>query len=397
MSYLKFQASQLFNGYQLLDGHQVLITDVHGKIIDTVHETEAGSDIQRFNGILSPGFINAHCHLELSHMKGIIPEKTGLIDFVFNIVTQRNKFTEDDILQAIANAEDEMINNGIVAVGDICNNTSTFIQKQKQRLQYYNFIEVSGWLPHIAETRFNKSKEFYDAFSQLITYNSQLNFAPHAPYSVSEELWNLMKPYFNDKTTTIHNQETKFEDDLFINATGDFIRMYEMMGLNNSFFKPSGKSSIQTYFHHLQNAKNVLLVHNTFIKEDDLQKINIELKEHKQQLFFCLCVNANKFIEDTLPPVDLLKKYGCSIVLGTDSLASNWSLSMLDELITLQEHFPAIATQELLQWATSNGSIALQMQENLGSFAKNKNPGIIIIEHLVNGKIGNGSTVKKLI
>ena len=397
MSYLKFQASQLFNGYKLLDAHQVLITDEHGKIINIVHETEAGSDIQRFNGILSPGFINAHCHLELSHMKGVIPEKTGLIDFVFNVVTQRNKFSEDDILQAIANAEDEMINNGIVAVGDICNNTSTLAQKQKQRLHYYNFIEVSGWLPQIAELRFARSKEYYDAFSQLPASGSRLSLAPHAPYSVSEELWNLIKPSFINKTTTIHNQETKFEDDLFINATGDFIRMYQMMGIDNSFFKPSGKSSIQTYFHHLENAKNILFVHNTFIQKDDFQGIKFQLKQNFQQLFYCLCVNANNFIEDTLPPVELLKEQQSTIVIGTDSLASNRSLSILDELKTLQQSFPLLATQELLQWATINGSVALQMQDKLGSFEKNKQPGIILIEQMVNGKIGKETTVKKLL
>ncbi len=97
--------------------------------MDIVDEPEAGEDIQKLDGLISPGFTNCHCHLELSHLKGLIPEGTGLVDFVFSVVTKRNT-TEELIQQAIKDAENEMINNGIVAVGDICNNADTLLQKE---------------------------------------------------------------------------------------------------------------------------------------------------------------------------------------------------------------------------------------------------------------------------
>src|SRR5437773_1152633 len=108
----------------MLDSDFVLITNKEGIVKDIASEKDAGDDIQYFNGILTPGFINCHCHLELSHMKGLIPEKTGLVDFVFKVITERH-FDEEEILEAIADAEDEMLANGIVAAGDICNNTLT--------------------------------------------------------------------------------------------------------------------------------------------------------------------------------------------------------------------------------------------------------------------------------
>src|SRR5437868_4736036 len=163
MGYLKFKADYLFTGTEMLDNNSVLITTEEGIIEDIVTEKDAGDNVQYFHGMFTPGFINSHCHLELSHMKGLIPENTGLIDFVFKVVTERH-FDEDEILEAISEAEDEMLANGIVAVGDICNNTLTLSQKLKGRLAYYNFIEVSGWLPQIAEQRFNRSKAYYDAF-----------------------------------------------------------------------------------------------------------------------------------------------------------------------------------------------------------------------------------------
>jgi len=381
--YQKYQADFLFTGYEILNQEYVLITDEKGVVIDIVHETEAGNDIKKLSGLLTPGFINCHCHLELSHMKGLISEKTGLVDFVFKVVTQRH-FPEEEILNAIANAEKEMLINGIVAVGDICNNTLTIPQKQKSNLYYYNFIEVSGWLPQVANDRFERSKDFYDSFNQIQNskFKIQNSLAPHAPYSVSENLWKLIEPFFQNKTTTIHNQETVFEDAFFKTGKGDFERMYNMMKIDNTFFKPSGKSSIQTILPHFKNAEKIILVHNTFIKEEDIKYINFVSNNNHQQFFYCLCVNANSYIENASPPVEMLQTLNCNIVLGTDSLASNWGLSILDEIKVIRNCFPTLTTVQVLQWATINGAKALSLNDKLGSFEKGKRPGIVLIENL---------------
>ena len=378
LMYQKFSAGKLFTGSEIIHD-QVLITNANGIIENIVSPEDAGDDIQYIEGILSPGFVNCHCHLELSHMRSLIPEKTGLIDFVFSVVTKRH-FNDEEILQAIATAEEEMLNNGIVAVGDICNNSTTALQKSKQRLHYYNFIEASGWLPQIADARMSRAVEVYQAFCQLSTPACQNSaIVPHAPYSVSDNLWQLLQPHFQDKTVSIHNQETNFEDELFIQGSGDFTRMYQLMKLDTSFFSPSGKSSLQTYFPRLKGAKNVLLVHNTFTKEKDVLYAKEQATIKNQQLFFCLCANANLYIEDALPPLEMLMHTGCNLVLGTDSLASNHSLSILDEMKTLRQHFNAITTVQLLQMATLNGAKALNKDNTLGSFEKDKQPGVIVI------------------
>ena len=376
MNLRKFQADQLFTGKEMLPGNHVLICKTDGIIQDIADETEAGDDIQKLTGILTPGFINCHCHLELSHMRGLIPEKTGLIDFVFAVVTQRH-FPEEEILDAIAQAENEMIANGIVAVGDICNNLYTLIQKEQQNLRYYNFVEASGWLPGIAQQRFLRSKEYYEIHSKI----SPTTLVPHAAYSVSNELWQLITPYFKNKVASIHNQETAFEDELFLQNTGDFVRMYEMMKIDHSFYKPSGKTSLQTCFNKLQRAEQVLLVHNTFTKEEDVEFIT----KSGSKVSFCLCINANQYIEQSLPPVDLLRKHCCNIEFGTDSLASNHSLIILDEIKTIQKNFPSVPLEEMLKWATYNGAKALQMDDKLGSFEKGKQPGIVLINSNLEG------------
>ena len=394
MSYQKFQATQLFTGIEMLGADTVLITDEKGEIEDIVPVTEAGGDIQQFDGTLTPGFINCHCHLELSHMRDLIPEETGLVDFVFKVVNERH-FPEEEILAAIAQAEDEMLINGIVAVGDICNNTLTLPQKQLQRLAYYNFIEASGWLPVVAQTRFERAFNFLTIFSQIQNskFKIQNSLSPHAPYSVSDELWKLLSPCFENNTVTIHNQETDFEDTLFEKGGGDFMRMYGMMNMDTSFFHPTGKSSLQSYFHKLSKAKQVLLVHNTFTREEDVLFVN----RQSSIVSWCICINANQYIEKAVPPINMLRKDNCRIVIGTDSLASNRSLSVLDELKTITRLFPSIPLSELLQWATSNGARALQMDDRLGSFEKGKQPGILLLKQPENHSIHQKSTISRLL
>jgi cytosine/adenosine deaminase-related metal-dependent hydrolase len=391
LSYLKFSADQIFTGTELRSDQSVLITDDKGVIIDIVAIENAGDDVKHYQGIISPGFVNAHCHLELSHMKGLIPEHTGLPNFILKIVNERH-FPDDEILVAIAKAEDEMIANGIVAVGDICNNTLSIEQKKINRLSYYNFIEVSGWKPAIAHPRYQRSIDIFNEY-QTQTPNSTTSLTPHAPYSVSNELWEMLLPHFYGNTVTIHNQETKAEDELFKTGTGEFIGMYESMNIDQTHFTPTGKSSLQSYFQKLTSAKNKLLVHNTNITENDITFASANSSE----IFFCLCPNANLYIENSLPPINLLRKHQSNIIIGTDSLASNHSLSILDELKTIAKNFQSIPLEELLQWSTLNGAKALQMDNTIGSFEKGKKPGVILLQGSSSTTINSDTIVRRLI
>lgn len=366
----------------MLGAGHVLITDTEGKIIETVSEREAGDDVQYFDGLLTPGFINAHCHLELSHMKGHIPEHTGLVDFVFKVISERH-FTEEEIFTAIEKADTEMYESGIVAVGDICNNTLTIPQKLKSRIQYCNFIEASGFPPAVADIRFQRSLGFYNEYKKYFTNNF---IVPHAPYSVSPEMFALIDKFPDNKVATIHNQECEAENELFEKGTGEFLRLYEKLGIDISFFKPSGKTSLQTYLPWLKNYQSLILVHNVHTSmEDAAFAQNLSLTTDHRSLYYCLCPNANLYITNTLPDIELLIQpppglaAAGGVVLGTDSLASNHQLSIVEEIRTLQNKFPSLELKTLLQWATINGAKALQLENKLGSFEAGKTPGVILI------------------
>jgi aminodeoxyfutalosine deaminase len=182
------------------------------------------------------------------------------------------------------------------------------------------------------------------------------------------------------------------------------LRLYEKLGIDVSFFKPSGKTSLQTFLPWLKNYQSLILVHNVLTsKEDAAFAQNLSPATDHRSLYYCLCPNANLYITNTLPGIELLTEppFGLAaaggVVLGTDSLASNHQLNIWEEIKTLQKHIPSIDLITLLQWATINGATALQMQQQLGSFEKGKKPGIILIEGTDNASLTTNSSSKRIL
>lgn len=373
--HLKFKPQSLFTGHTIIEGgNTVVVTTQDGTIVDVIPAAEAGDDCQELSGMLSPGFINAHCHLELSHLKGAIPTQTGLSEFVKQIVPKRAA-AQEVIDAAIEVAETEMLDNGIVAVGDICNTADTIAAKTKGKIAYYNFIEIYGLDPLQAAQKMEAGMALQNEY---INNGLKAVIVPHAPYSVPAALLQLLSEAYGPHTVSIHNQETKAENDFFENKTGAFVDMYARVGVELDFFTPTKNTSLQSVLPYLKDAAKTIWVHNSFTSVSDIGAVQAT----NTDAYWCLCPSANQYIENTMPPVQLLRDQGANIIVGTDSYASNWSLNMLDELKKIQAHNPAIPLAEMLTWITSNGARALQMDNQLGTIEKGKKPGLVLIENI---------------
>jgi cytosine/adenosine deaminase-related metal-dependent hydrolase len=117
--------------------------------------------------------------------------------------------------------------------------------------------------------------------------------------------------------------------------------------------------------------------------EEDILFANEYAKENHLTLIYCLCPNANLYIENRLPPIELFIKHNCHLVIGTDSYSSNWQLSIAKEIqaITTVPRLKAVAPlAQVLKWATINGAKALQWDDELGSFEKGKKPAVVLID-----------------
>jgi aminodeoxyfutalosine deaminase len=390
MQYRKIKGENIFTGYGFAGADKVLITQKDGTIEAIVDVNEAGEDVQYFDGIITPGFVNAHCHIELSHLKNKIPVHTGLVDFILQILKLR--VADEDVKQeAMRQAEEELYNSGTVAIGDICNTTDSIFLKKDSKIHWHNFIEVSGFVEEIADIRFENGQNILAQFSKQLQPLNHSDFqvplsggfrgalTPHAPYSLSKTLFQLINETALGKTLSIHNQETPTENEFLQNKTGDFLRLYQDLGIDISSFLATKKSSLQSWLPQLSNAKKIISVHNSFTNEEDI--LFAKQFSPSQEMYFCLCPNANLYIENTLPPITMLIKNDCNIVLGTDSYASNHQLNMYEEIKTIQKNFPDISLENILQWATLNGARALGLEGYMGSFDKGKRSGVVLISN----------------
>ena len=222
--------------------------------------------------------------------------------------------------------------------------------------------------------------------NKLRTSNIQhrTSLVPHAPYSISPKTFQLINEATKDQVISIHNQEHPAEDELYKTGAGAYLKLFKIFGIDRSPFPVTGKSSIRSVLPYFTNGQTILLIHNTFMPEEDLVWANEYADTNGLKLVYCLCINANLYIENKVPPIDMLMKHNCHIVLGTDSYSSNWQLSIVKEIEAVQKHFPHIPVETILQWATHNGAKALGWNEELGSFEKGKRPGVMILDPILN-------------
>jgi cytosine/adenosine deaminase-related metal-dependent hydrolase len=372
----------------------VVVVDDIGKIISVSDQIPADADpatVEHLKGIICPGFINTHCHVELSHLHGKIPEGGGLVDFIKGIQQLRNSDPKE--IEAAANkADNDMYENGIVAVGDIANSNATVALKAKSKLYYHTFVETFAFTPNRAEETFNNALTLLDQFKP-----QACSVTPHAPYSVSKELFKLIKKYCdsnaNKNLISIHNQECEDENKFYRYKLGGFNDLYAHFGIDISYFKPQARNSLQSVIPLLTAKQDILMVHNTCTNLKDIYFI----KRFDRRIHWCFCPNANLYIEGTLPKVDLFLDQGFNITLGTDSLASNSKLCILSEMRTLQNKFQNLSIQRLLTWATINGATYLGIDKEKGTLDVGKAPGLNLLTGLTDLKITPETKVQRLI
>ena len=345
-----------------------------------LHETHSDK-IEKFSGFLCPGFINSHCHLELSNLKGLIDEKKGMSSFIRQLLQNRFPFNEEIMQQSFIDAENEMLKNGIVAVGDISNFRHTLNIKKRGRLYYHTYIELTGLKTYDAGNIIEKGKLLQKEFEAVPNGNSSLS--PHAPYSVSPKLFSLLKEncYVNDEPYTIHMQESMDEVNFIYKQTGPLAELFTELGFEYTSLPKYEASPIRSILPQLPDCSRLMLVHNTYVTQQEISWAN----KLRKNLSWCLCPNANLYIEDKLPDLNAFINEGSRLIIGTDSLASNHSLDMMEEIKTIREHFPSIPFQEIIKWATINGAIFLGIEKQYGSLEKGKKPGVINISE--DGKV----------
>lgn len=378
------RAKHLFlgNGEQIRNG--MLRLSAEGRILD-LGIFEVKGKIEEYEA-LCPAFINTHCHLELSHLHHKVPMHEGLHEFIPSLQAQRES-TATEIEAAIEKWDEEMRKEGIVAVGDITNGRDSLRVKQSSSIHYHSFIELFGLREHKAEAILNGGiqlkKDFMDA-------GLSASLSPHSPYSVSTPLFQGLMDNEQEGPISIHNQESKAELDLF-EGVGKLKEMLTNFGNTEDSLPKHPKGSLARALEFIPSSRKTLLVHNTFTEADDIEWAT---EKHKK-LYWCFCPSANWYIEKTLANIPLFIEKGLSCTLGTDSLASNHQLSILEEMKLIQQHYPSVPTALLMQWGCANGAEFLGL--DYGKFERGQLAKINSILHLKDdGSLTKDSIVQAL-
>lgn len=372
----KYTADLIFTCTGAPLSNHVIVTNAERTIlsIEPISEHDPSS-IEKYAGVLCPGFVNTHCHLELSHMKGLVDTGTGLIPFITNVVKHRD-FPEEQIMAAIAAADQEMYDGGIVAVGDISNKADTAYTKAESSINYYTFVEMFDFMQSsMTEDTIDQYKAVFEAHSE--DNGNRKCFVPHAPYSVSAGLYEYIRnENYQDDTVSIHNQETESEQELFKTKTGAFLDFYEGFGFKLDKLKPTGIGSIYHAMKYLNAMMKVLFVHNTMTTAEDIRAAH----DWNYRTYWATCPNANLYIENRLPDYQAFIDNDAKMTIGTDSLTSNWQLSILEEMKTIKKYKSFVTVDELFVWACKNGAEALGYEDKLGTLAVGKKPGIVHVD-----------------
>lgn len=377
------------NGYILLNDE--------GTVIEIGAIEKEGESTEFYNGILCPGFTNAHCHIELSHLKGMFQKGSGMAGFIRQINSLRSSVDEAGRKEALKRELTSLYASGVTNLGDISNCNESFEAKAASPLFSRTFLEVFG----------TEAKDVDNIISDVISLKREADLSgihaaptPHSCYTSSSELIQAVSSEgLKSGYLSYHNQESHEEDDLIRFGRGALAEEY--LGRNLSIPKPCGESPLIYFLNILKKTgkdrfyEKILLVHNVFT---DQQSIDMA-KQLLANSYWVTCPLSNIFIHNALAPLNLLRKNGVKIALGTDSLSSNDILSIAEEIKCIHKHFPEIDLNEVLTWACLNGAEALGNEEISGSFEIGKKPGVVLIDNIDfnNMKLTNDSKSKRIL
>ena len=357
---------------------------------------ECGPDDEVLPGAIVPGFVNSHCHRELSHLHGKFRKGTGMAGFIDQINALRDWASDDVKTELVRKWMDKLWKDGVSAVADISNDASSFPVKQVSPIYTRTFLEVFGTEPQDCQGVMDSVMKLKQVAEE---YGIDAAPVPHSCYTMSPQLLTASAAAgLESGHLSYHSQESQEEEDLLLTGTGAMAENRKRAGMSTP--PVTGESSLKYFLDRLADAKpaphgeHILLVHNVTLKQDDIDAA----KKSMDNVFWAICPLSNIFIHNSLPPVRLMRENGLDICLGTDSLSSNDDLDMMAELVCLHENFPEVPMVELFRWACLNGARFLGKESVLGSIAPGMKPGLVIVRGFdENGCINGMSRSERLV
>ena len=323
-----------------------------------------------------PALVNAHTHLELSYLHGRVPRSTSFNDWVMGLMTLRRGFPDSGpppIREAASQALGQARASGTGLVGDVSNTLVTVPLLREAEMPAHVFHELTGFnhpdpIARVREARSNVDAAGADA------NGVRLSLAPHAPYSVSPELFKAIRADVDahpNAVTSVHLGESAAEVELLRLGTGAARAMLERLGVWTDAWPIPGVSPTEYLAGLGFVSEHTLLVHGVQFTAGDLARVRAA------GATLVSCPRSNTYVGVGAPPLASFYEAGVAVAFGTDSLASVDDLNMFSELAEARRIAPRVPARDLLRSATVIGARALRFDEEYGSIEVGKRAALI--------------------
>jgi cytosine/adenosine deaminase-related metal-dependent hydrolase len=319
-----------------------------------------GEVVELGDGVLIPALVNAHCHLELSHLAGRLPRDRGFVGWVEALVEERGRHPREAIRAHAAAALRSLEASGTAAIGDVSNALDHLDLITASRLRAVVFYELLAWDPARSDEVVRSAETRVGTLAASTDGRVQVQLAAHAPYSASPALLEALRE--RGGPAAIHLAESPAESAFLDRGGGELGAFLERRGLGHVHFRPPGTSPVR----HL-DAIGVLrpgLVAAHCVQVDDADRATLA----RRGVHVVLCPRSNESLGVGLPDLPKLLHHRVRLALGTDSLASVESLDLLQDAALLHRVYPEVDPAVLVHMATAGGAEALGFSD-LGTLA----------------------------
>lgn len=370
------------DGAPIADG--AIVFDGTGAVVEVgpaceVLPRHAGLETNRVRGVVFPGLINAHTHVELSALRGKVAGGRGFVQWVDTLVTTRTESTPEDESEAVDLAVADLARSATVGVGEITNSLAAVAALARTGLAGCIFHEVLGLDRAVVMRRIEGLRaELEEKVPAWPSADLAYAPSPHTLYTLHPDAAQALFASARDRglRVSVHLAEHPSERRAVEQGDGPIPDWFAARFKQSPVFPKEPLFDLAERVGALRPG--VLLVHLTEARPDELARVAAAGAS------VCFCPRSNLYIEGKLPPLLEARSAGIDVALGTDSLASNNSLDVLEEAKALADRFPSVPAAELVQMATWNGARALG-RSDLGRFAAGARPGIYAVEGEVTG------------
>ena len=359
-------AAPIASGTVAVDGERIAYVGARA-------DAPPGEDVELGNVLLLPGLVNTHCHLELTAMRGFL-EELDFGDWILRLATaKRAVLTSLDMLRDAARLGiAEGLRAGVTTYGDTCHSGAAVDALRDCGVRGIMYQEVFGPDPAQCDASMAELRDQVAAARTLETSLVRVGISPHAPYTVSDQLYRAATRFALDERLpmALHIAEAEVESLLVEHGRGRFADGLRARGMA---VRRRAQSPVTLLERLGVLEARPLLIHCVRLADGDVDRIarNGSTVAH--------CPTANAKLGHGIAPIRELLDAGVRVGLGSDSVASNNRMDVLEDArvaalfqnARLARH-DALTTADALRLATLGGAAALGLDDRIGSLEVGK-------------------------